>query len=246
MKKSEFKRIYDALKKPSDIKRMAKERRLSEEMLLVIYTQKNVRITTKRFYHIKNHSRSLLKKWSRGRSFLELASQWNFPPVLMAFIILQENKIPRRMFWEYVRNPEEIRDQRLQKEIIEIAEKDLVYSPKGNETQYERGRKGEKRLQDWLDEHEISYQTEEDLKKLYPKTPDALLEKPLKVEGVKVNWIESKASFGDEVEVRKNSKKQLKSYVELFGPGMVVYWFGVVEGVRGPKDVVVVDARFFE
>ncbi len=30
-------------------------------------------------------------------------------------------------------------------------------------------------------------------------------------------------------EIKKNLKKQLSSYRELFGPGMVIYWFGIVD-----------------
>ena len=47
--------------------------------------------------------------------------------------------------------------------------------------------------------------------------------------GWNINWIESKATFGDRVEVNKNMKKQLEPYLELFGQGVVIYWFGFVD-----------------
>ena len=40
-----------------------------------------------------------------------------------------------------------------------------------------------------------------------------------------INWIESKAIYGDEYWQRQNSQ-QLYSYVNRLGPGCVIYWFG--------------------
>ena len=65
---------------------------------------------------------------------------------------------------------------------------------------------------------------------------DFLLDKPLEieVEGEKkeVNWIESKGSFGDMKKLRRDYMAQLKPYTELWGPGVVVYWFGYLEGME--------------
>ena len=122
-----------------------------------------------------------------------------------------------------------ITDESLRQQIIEISEEDLVYSPWATEKQYKRGTWGEEKLQCWLDGQNISYRTEKDLRGEFPKTPDCLLDKPIKVNGWNINWIESKATFGDRVEVNKNMKKQLEPYLELFGQGVVIYWFGFVD-----------------
>ena len=57
------------------------------------------------------------------------------------------------------------------------------------------------------------------------------------VNGLKVSWIESKANFGDIVEMKKNLSKQLVPYVKLFGKGIVVYWFGYVTDVDVPEGI---------
>lgn len=246
MKKSEYKRLYDLLHKQDDIEKVAKENGLDKELILVLYTQKTVRKATKRFYKVKNRAKSLLKKWNEGSSFLSLARELGFPPILTAYLILLENEITRKRFWEYVKNPEKIKDNRLRKEIAEIVTHDIVYSPQGNEMQYERGKMGERRLCEWLDRQNLKYRTEDQIKGEYSKTPDALLSKPLKTNGVSIHWIESKASFGDEVEIRRNTKRQLKAYTEMFGSGMVVYWFGFIEDVHSPKNVIIVDDEFFK
>ena len=43
---------------------------------------------------------------------------------------------------------------------------------------------------------------------------------PVEVAGRVVNWIDSKAAFGDEY-YHNNVNQHLKSYVNRFGPGMV-------------------------
>jgi hypothetical protein len=246
MKKSVFKHLCEQLNEQNDIERVADENNLDRELILVLYTQKTVRHATKRFYKVKHRAKNLLKRWNEGASFLSLSKELSFPPILTAYLILLENGITRKKFWEYVKNPERIRDNRLRKEIAEIVTRDIVYSPEGNEMQYERGKMGEKRLCEWLDKQNLKYRTEDDLKGQYSKTPDALLSQPIKTNGMSLHWIESKASFGDEIEIRRNTKRQLRAYTEMFGEGMVVYWFGFIEGVHCPKNVLVVDSSFFE
>lgn len=246
MKKTEYKRLYDALNNYKDIARIAKKTGRDEELLLVLYTQKKVRMVTKNFYKVKHRVPHLIKKWNGGSSFLSLSRELRFPPILTAYLILQENKVPRKRFWEYVRDPENIKDNRLRKEIAEAVKNDRVYSPEGNELQYARGKMGEKRLCDWLDRHDIKYQTEDELKGRYQKTPDALLDKPIRTNGMKIKWIESKASFGDEIEIRRNTKKQLRAYTEMFGQGIVVYWFGFIDSIHHPENILIVDETFFE
>ncbi len=85
-----------------------------------------------------------------------------------------------------------------------------------------------------------------DLRGAYTKTPDCLLEKPLQINGCKVHWIESKASFGDEIELKKNVRRQLKPYTELFGTGAVVYWYGFVEGIEPPEGIALLDGSHFD
>ncbi|MEE9152049.1 MAG: C15orf41 family protein [Thermoplasmata archaeon] len=246
MEKSEYRRLYDELNDLKDIDRLAKKTGLDKELILVLYTQKTVRSATKRFYKVKHRAKSLLKKWNEGRTFLSLSDELKFPPILTAYLLLLENNITRKRFWELVKNPKGIKDNRLRKEIFEIVKNDIVYSPEGNEMQYARGKRGEKKLCEWLDKQNIKYQTEDQIKGQHSKTPDALLSKSIQTNGMSIRWIESKASFGDEVEIRRNTKRQLRAYTELFGQGMVVYWFGFIESVHPPKNVLIVDGSFFE
>ncbi len=63
-------------------------------------------------------------------------------------------------------------------------------------------------------------------RKAVTKTPDFLFPQDVVLDGHKVRWLESKATFGDKEETRRNMTRQLSIYVDLFGPGIVVYWYG--------------------
>jgi hypothetical protein len=242
MKYNDYKSVYESLNDPADIRHLAKKLGLDEELLTVIFTQKTVRETTRKFYKVKENADRLVREWKNGKSIMSIAKKWRFPPILTGLMIFQELGFSKKQFWKYVKNPELIESSRTRKEIAEITKEDIVYSPQAAESQYKRGAWGEERLRDWLNSHKITYRTERDLRGEFPKTPDCLLDEPILVNGWEINWIESKASFGDSVEVRKNIRNQLVPYNELFGNGLVVYWFGVVDDVNSPDGIIVVDS----
>jgi len=241
MKYSEYKRIYDRLNHPKDIKILSQKLGLNEEFLNVIYTQKTVRDITRKFYRVKNRSHLMLRDWRRGERIIKISKKWNFSPILTGLFIFLEQGFSKKQFWKYVRNPDQIEDKRLKHEILEIVKADYVYSPWASEKQYQRGLWGESLLKEWLDKQNLEYRTENDLRGEYPKTPDCLFDEPIKLNGWEINWIESKASFGDHVEIKKNMRKQLLPYVDLFGQGLVVYWFGFIDEFKPPEDIVICD-----
>lgn len=63
----------------------------------------------------------------------------------------------------------------------------------------------------------ISYQSEDDLRAAgFSKTPDVKLEAPIGVQGRMVNWIDSKASFGDEYTHKAQGSDQFQRYLRHF------------------------------
>ena len=236
--------LYDDLQahlnRHSDIPALAKEHGLPEDTLLVIYTQKVTRDATRRYYRVKGRARKFYHQWRSGKPLMHISAENRYPPVLTAFIVLLEGELTRKEFWRVVANPDRVGDARLRRELKEIVRADPIYSPSGNEVQVARGREGERRLQEWLDRQGLTYRTEADLRGKYPKTPDVLLDSPLELDGTKVFWIESKGNFGDKVEVGRNLKRQLWSYADMFGPGLVIYWYGVLDGLQGRTDDVFV------
>jgi len=248
MKLSEYQDLYDKLETAEDIDFLAENFGYDKELLLVVYTQRVVRDTTKRFYRVKDQAKRMAHQWRNGMSFVDIAGSMNFPSTLTALMILEQQNVPRKQFWRYISDPTTVRDPKLRRELEEVSRADIVYSPEGSAKQYERGRWGEAKLFQWLDERGIEYRTENDLRKQYEKTPDTLLRTPIEWDGSKKFWIESKATFGDPVEIRRHIKKQLEPYANMFGDGLVVYWFGYTDDVdhREPEGVTIVDAAPFE
>lgn len=248
MKHKEYLELFDKLETAEDIDFLAENFGYDKEMLLVIHTQRVVRDTTKRFYRVKDKARQMAHQWRSGRSFVDIASKYRFPPTLTALMILEQQKVPRKQFWRYLSDPTKVKDRKLGQQLEEVARKDIIYSPEGSAKQYERGKWGEAKLQKWLDERGLEYRTEKDLRQNYEKTPDSLLKEPITWNGSKVIWIESKATVGDPYEIRRHIKKQLRPYTELFGDGLVVYWFGFVEDYdhKVPEGVTLLDGTAFE
>ena len=235
---STYEDLVGRLQRYGDIEVVSRETGLDEETLLVIYTQKVTRDATRRYYRVKSRSRKYYHQWRSGKPLMKFARENRFPPILTALIILLEGDMTRKGFWRAVENPDRVPDARLRREIKEVVRNDPIYSPQGTEVQAARGRRGEERLEEWLTSHDIGFRTEEDLRGDYPKTPDILLDEPIDFDGTRIFWLESKANFGDRTEVSRNIKRQLHPYSDLFGPGVVIYWFGVVEGLLGRRDDV--------
>ncbi|XP_050742263.1 CDAN1-interacting nuclease 1 isoform X2 [Drosophila biarmipes] len=76
----------------------------------------------------------------------------------------------------------------------------------------------------------IHFYDEQDLRRMgYDKTPDIKMILPFLYKGSVINWIESKANFGDPKGHKFNIQQQLHSYCNRFGPGIIIYWFGYHE-----------------
>jgi hypothetical protein len=246
MDRATYQRLYEALATYDDVARLAREERRDEELLFVIYTHRVTRDATRRFYVVKRQIPRLVAQWRKGRTILDIAQEWRFPPVLMGQLMLGDLGVPRKKVWQVFLHPETAPDRRIREEVERLLAADMIYSPHGMELQRERGRRGEERMHRWLERHGIGYRTEKDLRGKYAKTPDALLDEAIIFFGQKLKWIESKANFGDDVELRKNLKRQLGPYTELFGEGAVVYWYGFVDGAESPPGILLWDGETFE
>jgi len=62
------------------------------------------------------------------------------------------------------------------------------------------------------------------------------LDIPFAYNGHVINWIESKALFGDEDHHSNYLKEQLWSYWNRYGPGLVIYWFGFIDELDCNRD----------
>ena len=240
----EYKNLYTNLNGPKDVERFIAEG-YDFRLIKTLYTQKTSRDVKKRFYVIKSKAPVMLKMWKRGVSMMAISEKYRFPPILTAMMIFQQDGASKKEFWEYVNDPDLLNDDTAN-ELKEVIANDLIYSPAANEEQRERGKWGEDLLHQWLDGQGITYRVEDDLKGVYEKTPDALLDEPMLYHGQKIFWVESKASFGDNTEFKYNCRKQLIPYTQIFGPGVVVYWTGCLDDLECPQDIWVRDISIMD
>ena len=232
--------IYRQLDRPEDIPRLSKKYTLEEDMLLVIYTQRAVRDVIRRFHKIKARSTQHYRHWKRGTTLLEIARSDYFSPVLAAKLVLEHHGIGRKTFNSYLRDPSLIDNPRLRREIEDVVANDIIYSPEGNRIQRDRGVMAETEIAEWLTEMGADYLRENDLRELgMKKTPDFKLKKPLIYRGEELQWVESKASFGDLGKLKEDFRNQLRPYLKMYGPGMVIYWYGFITPHADEKNIIV-------
>ena len=243
MNERKYKKIYDKLKCVEDINKISEAYSVNTGAIANILHQKTVRNVRKYHSRIVNKAPKLVRSWKRGDTILELASKNNFPPALLASIMLREMGYKSKTV---LKNPEVLEDKRLRYELIKAIDVDFCFSPRAHSVQSGQGRMGEDLIHEWLESCDLEFITESDMsKEPNTKTPDFLLSEPYKIEGIDVRWIESKAVFADEKEHNRYQLKQFSFYEDLFGPGMVVYWYGFLDTLV-PNNYLITDYTFFE
>lgn len=150
---------------------------------------------------------------------LEISSNLGLPPVLVMRALLKRRGLTRRQINLALNGKLKV-EPSLEQAIAAACRHDPVYSPDGLAFSKWRGDEGEFILSLWLDQLKMKYQRD-----LGRGIPDFLLNKKMTFFGREVAWIESKASIGMKSEM-KSDEKQFKRF-DAYGPGAVVYWFGV-------------------
>ncbi|MFH1721478.1 MAG: TPD domain-containing protein [Candidatus Altiarchaeota archaeon] len=224
--------LYNQIESLEGLEGLSRKFEVDRETLEVIYTQKVIRETKQKYYSVQKKIKDLAGRWYDGESLFQISKSLDFSPVLTASIVLQSLGVGKKEVQAYMRDPSSISNLRIRSNIKECITHEFVYSPAGNRRQTDRGKRSEEAIKNWLLRKKIGFMTEKEAqRKNYEKTPDFLLEGSLNIDGHRANWVESKASFGDRKEVQRDYEKQLKHYVRLFGPGMTIYWYGLIDDI---------------
>jgi len=145
---------------------------------------------------------------------------------------------------KYMRDTSLVEDRDLSYEVFLATVKDDSYGPLAEAIKHSIGEQHEQIIKDRLNELNIPFVDEHVLRsKGYDKTPDVKLEIPVAVNGKVINWIESKALFGDSAAHEGYLRDQFWSYWNRFGPGLVIYWFGYIKQLDDnvDKGIVLMD-----
>lgn len=238
-----YNKIYENLDRVDDVKGVSRQFSQPIGTIHSILNQKTVTKVKRNFNRVKNRSPWHLRQWKKGKSIVDIARKNDIPATLMVSMLLKEMGLPKKGF---IKNLDNQPDGRLKREVIAATESDFFFSPKAHELHAEKGKMGEFILAEWLDQHEITYRSEDDLRdEGFLKTPDFLLDTDIVIDGVDVSWIESKALFGDEKEHEYYIKKQFREYEENYGTGMIVYWYGFIDSISYNGNLIK-DYTFFD
>ena len=221
---------------------------IQTDTLMSIYSQYHQRRIKTNFHlhHRKDNINKYFRQYCCSAQSREppgflfrLAYEVDIPPTSLAKIIIEEYfknfhetefSVVRTQANKCIKDTSLISNDILRKEVELCILNDDHCGPSVEKIKQEIGLKYEQVLHDLLTAKDIPYYDESVLRKQgYDKTPDFKLVSPIAVDNYVVNWIESKASFGDEESHNGYLKGQFWSYTNRFGPGLVIYWFGFID-----------------
>ncbi|XP_058460189.1 CDAN1-interacting nuclease 1 [Malaya genurostris] len=179
---------------------------------------------------------------------LKMAISLRIPPLSLCRIILLK-KYPDKAksdISEMIRNPDLIQDSLLGANVGYCIYSENMEGPITDTIRRCIGEEYEVKLKQMARDVGLVFHDEGDLRRTgYDKTPDLKLAIPCLYKGRVVNWIESKASFGDMDTHLGYVKDQLISYGNRFGSGIVIYWFGFLDMIADCAEngdyIIVVD-----
>lgn len=162
---------------------------------------------------------------------MDIADWIDLSPVLVVRRVLElKLKIHRKKITCFLRDTSKIEDERLRMDVQTCIASDDYSGPGVDRINNAIGLEYELLLIEELRNIRVEFETEHELRSRgCHKTPDVLLRVPVAFCGKVVRWVDSKAKFGDESTMNKDYMASVSSYVGRFGPGMVVYWFGIIE-----------------
>lgn len=168
-----------------------------------------------------------------------MALEMDFSPISLSRIILAAAYVdlPKPDISEMMRNFDLIPDPKLALNVCHCVLNDNQEGPIADAARRCIGEEYEIRLKEMARKAGMVFYDEGDLRREgYDKTPDLKLAVPFLYRGKVVNWIESKALFGNHEAHKRYMKDQLTSYVNRFGPGIVIYWLGFLDDIRFQKE----------
>ncbi|KAL4109605.1 hypothetical protein PRIC1_001304 [Phytophthora ramorum] len=210
--------------------------------------------------------RKYVARMGSGETMCRIARSADFSPCMLARLLLEAkygwSKTTISNFFKEAMKDENQEDAapnrrglsehefaRVMREIRECVTEDAYCSPLADRIRHNMGLEYEYLLLETLRNRQLVFESEDMLReKGLSKTPDVRLLLPI---GVKdptngqlhvVNWIDSKAMFGDRHTHETENASQLQGYVNRYGPGMVIYWFGHVAQLSSDRDIFITDS----
>lgn len=146
---------------------------------------------------------------------VRMACSEGMSPIALCRLILQEKYElkQRQQVSRLLKQPQLITDSRLADNVQQCLYSDNQEGPITDLRRRIVGEEYELKLKQLAQKAGIHFYDEQDLRRMgYDKTPDIKMILPFLYKGTVVNWIESKANFGDPKNHKWNIQQQLQSY----------------------------------
>ncbi|XP_013113077.1 CDAN1-interacting nuclease 1 [Stomoxys calcitrans] len=183
--------------------------------------------------YLKMYEERCQKSSHLDRSILlGIAREADIGPVMMCRSLLKvKYKITaKEKLTQLIRSPHLIKDHQFSANVAQCVCSDSQDGPLIALRRRVLGEEYEFKLKQMANMAGMHYYDEHDLRRLgYDKTPDIKMLLPFLYKGEVINWIESKANFGNIKSHKTYIQQQLNSYCNRFGAGIVIYWFGYQE-----------------
>ncbi|KAE8970666.1 hypothetical protein PR003_g26026 [Phytophthora rubi] len=243
---------------------------VSEETFSVIKRQLKYRQlrAALRLHRQEKTLKKYVARFGGRETMLQIARSVDFSPCMMARLLLDakfgwSKTTISNFFKEAMKDESELAESqppnrrglsereyaRVMQEIRECIDGDVYCSPLADRIRHNMGVEYEYLLLETLRNRQLVFESEDVLReKGLSKTPDVRLLLPIGVKDPKsgqlhvVNWIDSKAMFGDRHTHETENASQLQGYVNRYGPGMVIYWFGHVAQLSSDSDIYIIDS----
>lgn len=269
MKREVFDRLCGELVVPSNatthLEKIAKQWGISYDELSASCSQETQALVIQAHSWVRSNTPQMVDRYVAGEPLLNLACWAQCPPCLFARRLLESTPgiDCRQKSTKVLRNPglldalpeSEATPEgtaavqhvitRLRADIIQAAKVDTLYSPQSDIVRHVHGIEYEALLCEKLRNAGVPFISETVLREQgFFKTPDIKLQIPIMLCGRVVNWIDSKATFGSRRSHMLQREAQFLKYVNRFGPGAVIYWFGFVEDLADTDADILLLERF--
>ncbi|XP_068619234.1 CDAN1-interacting nuclease 1 [Battus philenor] len=180
----------------------------------------------------------LMRSKNKADVILKLSESQGISPALLVRSLLHNVYSDYTQAKKCIKDTSHIENKDLAYQVFLGIMNDNQYSHYADVVKQSIGLEYELRLERELRLMNITFSDENILRSRgYDKTPDFKLDVPIAVDGFIINWVESKAMFGNEENHSGYVKDQLSCYWNRFGPGLVIYWFGYLETIDSTPEV---------
>lgn len=216
--------------------------KLHADHLISIFNMETATLAQSGGVKALRHGAEILRANTAGEPILEISTRLNLPPLAVLRQILLESGQTAGTVKNMIAKPSRLPTS-IQPQLPAILEADLS-SRINADVIRKRSSEFEFTLGAYLHEFNISFKTEDDIRKIDATaiTPDFLLDNPVYINGHHIHWIEAKdyPLYGSPL-VSKNISAQATKYVAKFGPGAVVFSGGIMCKTPSINGVIYLD-----